>query len=55
MGLDHGYTVTWGNEAGKKTVLSALVDYPGWKIVASAPGFPDSAPGEIAQANARNP
>jgi len=31
MGLDHGYTVTWGNEAGKKTVLSALVDYPGWK------------------------
>jgi len=31
MGLDHGYTVTWGNEAGKKPYSAPLVDYPGWK------------------------
>jgi glycosyltransferase involved in cell wall biosynthesis len=31
MGLDHGYTVKWAHAGGKKTVLTALVDYPGWK------------------------
>jgi glycosyltransferase involved in cell wall biosynthesis len=29
--LQHSHTVKWAHAAGKKTVLSALVNYPGWK------------------------
>jgi glycosyltransferase involved in cell wall biosynthesis len=30
-GLDHSYTVHWAHAGGKRIVLSALVDFPGWK------------------------
>jgi len=31
MTLDNSYTMKWANAGGKKIVLSALVDYPGWR------------------------
>jgi glycosyltransferase involved in cell wall biosynthesis len=31
LALEHSYTVKWAHAGGKKIMISALVNYPGWK------------------------